>query len=64
MERDGFVRDPSVMLRTDLHGSSMWIWDVASASEGNANIPWIWLEEGLGFNLCVAPTGSLGPSIS
>ena len=27
------------LLRTDLHRSSMWIQDIASASKGNVNIP-------------------------
>ena len=53
------------LLRTSLHRNPMQNWDIANVSEGCEKLfcgsGWM---EGLGFNLCVAPTDSLCPSIS
>ena len=51
------------MSRTDPHRNLMWNWDIACAPEGMRMFPDSGQVEGLAFNLCVAPTDSLGPSV-
>ena len=52
------------MLRTDPHGNLIWNRDVAGLPKGVGAFHGSGRMEGLGFNLYVMPTDSLGPSIS